>query len=256
MLHHALRLMLQLYGKNKNKRSEKKLEQEFLDFIITLNAGKRKNETSLVSLLNDKNFKTLIHTSDLEMLDWIYQRSPKEARSLITNLAERQLYKRLVSIHCTTQSTHGDQQRIWRIFQRLNFSKTQYIKYCKALQKQLLVEVRQKKSSEIVKNTISLEGVKYDRFEELMGNAHISILIDIPNSESHEGSTTSLQFIRETMEKRYLDDIPDDYVVQDSEIWSKHNSKLIKSLAVVRIFCHPEVRHAIKSTLSRCRKWF
>jgi HD superfamily phosphohydrolase len=248
MMHHALRLMLQLYGRK--KRSEKTLEKDFLDFVVSLNAEKRKNEQSLVSLLNDKNFKTLIHVSDLEMLDWIYQRSPEEARSLIVDLAERQLYKRLVSIHYTTQSTHGEQQLVWDKFQKVNFSKTEYIGYCKALQEKLLVEVRRKKSDEMVKNTISLEGVKYDRFEELMGSAHISILIDIPNSENYKGSITSLQFIRETMEKRYLDDVPDDYVVQVSEIWSKHNSELMKSLAVVRIFCHPEVRHAIKSTLS------
>ena len=66
----------------------------------------------------------------------------------------------------------------------------------------------------------------------------------------YTGSITPLRFIKETMEKRYLDDLPEDFMVQVSEVWSTHISELMKSLAVVRIFCHPEVRHAIKATLS------
>lgn len=82
-----------------------------------------------------------------------------------------------------------------------------------------------------------------------MGN-HPSILIDIPNPKKYTGSITPLRFIKETMEKRYLDDLPEDFMVQVSEVWSTNISELMKSLAVVRIFCHPEVRHAIKATVS------
>jgi hypothetical protein len=52
------------------------------------------------------------------------------------------------------------------------------------------------------------------------------------------------------MEKRYLDDLPEDYMVQVSEVWRTNINELMKSLAVIRIFCHSEVRHAIKSAIS------
>ncbi|MCW3129963.1 MAG: hypothetical protein N2V75_07705 [Methanophagales archaeon] len=117
------------------------------------------------------------------------------------------------------------------------------------MQEKLLFEVRRKKDAS-KRFTISLEGEKYDRFEELMDKSHMSILIDIPNPMNYTGSITPLRFIKETMEKRYLDDLPEDFMVQVSEVWSIHISELMKSLAVIRIFCHPEVRHAIKATLS------
>ncbi len=248
MLHQALRLMLQSYVGDE-KKLESKIKPEFFKFVITLSAGKKKNQPSLISHLKEGNYRTLIYMSDLEILDWIYQRSPPKAQNLLHDLAERRLYKRLASIHFTTRSSRAEQLLPWEKFQNANLSNAQYIKLCEALQEKLLFEVRRKKDAS-KRFTISLEGEKYDRFEELMDKSHMSILIDIPNPMNYTGSITPLRFIKETMEKRYLDDLPEDFMVQVSEVWSIHISELMKSLAVIRIFCHPEVRHAIKATLS------
>ena len=247
MIHQALRLMLQSYDVERKKSGKVKLE--FLKFVIALYAGKKKNQPSLISHLKEENYRTLICMSDLEILDWVYQRSPEKGLSLLQDLGERRLYKRLASIHFTTRSPRDEQLLPWEKFQNANLSNAQYIKLCDALQEKLLFEVRHRKDKKI-QHTISLEGEKFDRFEELMDKGHISILIDIPNPMKYTGSITLLRFIKETMEKRYLDDLPEDFMVQVSEVWSTHISELMKSLAVVRIFCHPEVRHAIKATLA------
>ncbi len=247
MIHQALRIMLINW-----QGTEHQLKSEFIEFVINLYAGRKKGkkaQPSLIIHLKEKKFKSLIYMSDLEILDWVYQRSPEKARRLLHDLAERRLFKRLASIHFTTRLIPGENILPWEIFQQANLSNNQYIKFCEGLQKKLLAEVRRKKDT-IKRYTVSLEGENYDRFEELMDDNHLSILIDIPDPTQYTGSTTHLRFIKETMEKRYLDDLPEDYMVQVSEVWSTHISGLMKSLAVIRIFCHPEVRHAIKSVLS------
>ena len=102
-------------------------------------------------------------------------------------------------------------------------------------QKNILHEVRRKRTDAII-HTRSLEEEQYSEFEELMGKDHISILIDIP-SPTKSGSSTPLKFIKETMEKRYLDHLPEDYMVQISDVWLNHVEDLMNSLAIVRIFC-------------------
>jgi HD superfamily phosphohydrolase len=124
MLHQALRLMLQFYGDDKKKLGSK-LAPEILEFIKSLSAGKKKKQPSLVALLKKEYYKTLIYWSDLEILDWIYQRSPESAQNLLCDLAKRRLFKRLASIHFTTR-TSNDEQNPWEGFQRKDFSTATY----------------------------------------------------------------------------------------------------------------------------------
>ena len=168
---------------------------------------------------------------------------------MLFDLAKRDLYKRLVSIHFNPINKSAWEELLE--FRKQHFSDRKYIELCDCLQRTLLIEIRRRKNSgKVLHFTTSLEDEKFSRFEELMSENYASILIDIPNPSKSVGSDTPLLFLKETIEKRYLDDLPEDFLTQTSEFWNKHTEELMKSLAVIRIFCHPEVKNAIRAALS------
>lgn len=251
MIHQAVRFMMFAYEKD-TKRGKKMLNVELKNFAITLdsNLSKKRTKTTLTSDLKNKNYLTSIYDSDLEMLSWLYQRTPEKAKSLLMDLAKRRIYKRLASIHFKTVSS-PHQKTLWETIQNASISNDQYVKWCEILQSKILYEARRKRSEDrILVKTRSLSEEKFNDFEKLMGESNISVLIDVPRPQKYKDSIVPLRFIKETMEKRYLDDLPDDFMTQISEVWSTHYEGLMESLAVIRIFCHPDVRYAIKTLLS------
>jgi len=207
----------------------------------------------LVSELGEQ--KSLLYPTDLELLDWIYQNSPEKGQFLILDLARRNLYKRLATIY-----RHSKNEADWKDlldFRRKYFGERSYIDFCENLQEQLLIHVRRRKG-EIEEEarrqeekylTTALEEERFSRFEELMEN-RLCILVDIPDPERYIGADRPLLFIRETLEKRYLDPIPEGYINQIYEQLERHNKERMESLGVIRLFCHPEVRDTIRAVLN------
>jgi len=243
MLQHVIRLLIHHRTKN-SKELEVKLKSKFLKFVTNL----RTKRPKLVSELGSQ--KSLLYLTDLELLDWLYQNSPEEGKFLIRNLAKRNLYKRIATIY-----HHEENEADWNKlieFRTRYFSQYKYIEFCKHLQEQLLIEVRRRKKDIEERGeplTTALEEERLSKFDELMEN-HPCILVDIPDPKRYVGSDTPILFVRETLEKRYLDDLSEGYINQTYKLIEKHNNERMESLRVARIFCHPDVREAIRAVLN------
>lgn len=240
MLQYAFQLIL----KNTTKREA--LIEELKDFVLTLESPRpAKQITTLSDLVRNAGGPENMADTDLAALDWLYQKAPADAQELLFMLASRKLFKRLASLHYSAVSVAtGGGTTIWDRFQDISSRWNDRLSLCRRLQAKLLTEVRARAKQ---RHSVNLSETKLTEFDALMAPQHLSILVDIP---AVKDMGQPLKFVKETMEKRNVDDAPVETLSQLSELWVGPIFGLFKSIAVVRVFCHEEVRSVIRAVLN------
>ncbi len=239
MLQYGVKIMLnEIIGTS----SEKKFWDEFREFIINLTYNPKKKD-DLLNLLKNKGPSMDIAETDLGLISFMHDRSPESAKKIFQMLASRDLFKRLVSLDYSSEKRLTSTMTPWDMFQTIANNWDRKLELSKKLQERLRVEVR-KRAETSSSNT--LNEVNITKFDILMEDPNISILVDVPPIKDIE---QPLKFVKEMMEDRHHD-IPIDKMSQLSEAWMGAIENLFRSICTMRIFCHPDIRNQIRASLT------
>ena len=238
MMQYAFRLYLE-----KNVESVQQLKTEFPEFVVTLRASPPAGSSRDSGFVANTPVRNASET-DLELLDWMHARSPEGSRALQEMLSSRHLYKRLASLHFSNSpETKGKTATEWDRFQEVASDWSIRLLLSQRLQASLLSAIRKKME---VRSPSALSDERFMRFEHLMSPENLSILVDIPPVKD---MGVPLRFLKENTDRRYGDDSQASALSDYSALWVGPIYDLFKSIAVVRVFCHPEVRDTIRASL-------
>ena len=238
MMQYALKLYLETEPK-----SVQQLRTEFPEFVVSLRASPPDGSDLGSGFVANTPVRNASE-SDLELLDWLHARSSQGSRTLLEMLSSRRLFKRLASLHYSNspdskEGTAGE----WGRFQDVASNWSLRLELSRHLQAALLRAIEKKAEA---RGSSSVIDERLQRFEDLMAPENLSILLDIPPVKD---MGVPLRFLKENTDRRYGDDSQPSALSDYSALWVGPIYDLFKSIAVVRVFCHPEVRDTIRAAL-------
>lgn len=198
--------------------------RDFADFIakLQLPRARRSKEFS--------NFSQVLF-NDRKLLAWFAERSNTSGMEIVKLIMNRNLYKRILVISKRESGALLD--RIKKVRNDFNWRK--------------IVELQDKIQEEIILRIRSHDNISKDILDNLLGlyaKCRILILIDIP--KRRPGSEITLEYLPETDRYDIVQEWKKPSKLQDSVIWRELHGNFIESVGKVRVFCHPEIRDAIK----------
>lgn len=171
--------------------------------------------------------------TDWLMLKWISElpESSEQSRNLIDALQGRRLYKRVASF-----DRGGAYDELIQNLERLPWPKK--LSLCKEMHKTIQRELSQRWISVNTRTTMTSSD-----FERLC-DAHLLVLIDVPTPSEKVGFKRPLGIVPELKERSYQQDPRQ---AMEDRGWREAVTKLMNSIAPVRVLCHPKVRNLVSA---------
>jgi HD superfamily phosphohydrolase len=172
-----------------------------------------------------------INSADLRMLGWIWQGCDKKGRTMLDDLADRRLYKRVVVI---SQEGRDD---LWA--RAVKFSAEATFEQHLKLDQELLVELYQLLNDMASGDNLSSTYTVSDALKQL-GEAEqrcVPVLIDIPRDRTR--GLKELKFFEENDRWKHSTDEYENVATGRSKMWNKLADIFTGSVGKIRIFAHP-----------------
>jgi HD superfamily phosphohydrolase/tRNA A-37 threonylcarbamoyl transferase component Bud32 len=237
MLHHAVWDMLQDFS----EAARRELKEELIALLVT-NALPEVQRELFEGAASEEMKRAAwpgINVSDLQMLSWLYQRASAKGRRLIEDLANRNLYKRVLVV------SKEKRKDLWQKAKKCasGASPKERIALSGRLQEKLVLHL-QGLSSEQRKETAAFNDESVDTVHRIEKDYPL-VLLDIPG-ERTEGMST-LRFFGETDRWRYHSDELVKIKVEESVVWSGIVDSFGESLGKIRVFVHPAISDIVRA---------
>src|SRR5258708_2553616 len=180
-----------------------------------------------------------INVSDLQVLSWLYHHCPPKGRRLIEQLANRDLYKRVLVV------SRDKRKDLWQkaIKFAAKASPSERISLNHSVQEKMVLhlqaltaEDRQMTSAFSDEALQTLHKTEHD---------YPLVLVDIPGERT--GGMHNLRFFGETDRWRYHTDELVNIRVEDSVVWSSIVENFCESLGKIRVFVHPSICETVRA---------
>lgn len=178
-----------------------------------------------------------------KIIEWLKDRGGASAQDLADGLLQRRLYKRALVVSRIRGSAlqwnrvediYGGLGENWQAKRRVN----------ELLQTFVLDRIRALDVGHAT--SLSVDDVAQALG---LGERGPVILVDYPPDKV--GSTETLQYLREASLAKAHSIVPDVETLERSTIWGTIRRESRTSLAKLRVFCHPDLRAAVRAALTR-----
>lgn len=172
-----------------------------------------------------------ITSTDWLMLEWVKKLGNNvQAKRLIENIQERELYKR-------TFAFRRDEPNEDLITQLDQLSWLEKVAVCQKVSEAVKVSLERKMESELLSRSLA----DPTEIAQVFDN-NLAVLLDIPNPKVMITSERPLIYVSELERKTYFDQT---LSPMKAEGLSKSLELLMQSISPVRVLCHPKVRQPI-----------
>jgi len=172
-----------------------------------------------------------ISSTDWLMLEWVKKLGNNvQAKQLIENIQERELYKRTFTFRREEQN-----EDLTTKLDQLNW--LEKVSLCQKLSELVKVSLERKMQSELLSRSLA----DPTEIAQIFTN-NLALLVDIPNPKVMITSERPLIYVPELERKTYFDQ---NLSPMKADGLSKSLDALMQSISPIRVLCHPKVRQPI-----------
>lgn len=226
-----------------------KLKHELHDFILqfkksdkTTNQGlplfaqQEENYTQPIGHASKPQWSTLCHT-DMQFLQWLYQRSTQTGKDLIEGIARRELYKRVFVISAAQDKSLWDKlQKDIKDYEQLRTRSEQLRKSLKSKVDAIIKKQKEKGPMHFYVTGLGEETDNVEAAAKILGKEG-TVLIDIPKTRGKE----ELLFYPEELHRGQKEEFEAPSLLSVSELWDLVSRRLHETAGNIRIFVHPDI---------------
>jgi HD superfamily phosphohydrolase len=187
-----------------------------------------------------------INNNDLQMLDWLYNRTSEKGQELVDCILERKLFKRIFVLTKERSLNPGLWNKIVDFYKNKKEDPKLRLKLNERLQEEIIKQVNNK-STENVHSVVISDTTKNSFIAD--AQSRILILLDVPIAK--EGSEIPLECVLEDDRRKVKNDEMKTATFKTSTVWLALQSNLQESIGKVRIYCSGEYADFLSVFLSR-----